>query len=310
MAFLRQSTSQKLFLGPFLAKMTGGPATALSLTASCIRLGKEGATTMVDASAGATHVENGLYVVTLGTGDVDTLGKLTVVVTPADASALPMRMEYEVVPADVYDAFIKGTDNITVDLTATYDAAKTAAAAGAAMTLTAAYDAAKTAASQTSVDTVDTVVDAIKLKTDNLPTDPADESLIEAAITAVSNKVDTVDGVVDAIKLKTDTIPASPAAIGSAMTLTAAYDAAKTAASQTSVDTVDSVVDAIKLKTDNLPTDPADESLIEAAITAVSGKVDTVDDIVDAIKLKTDLIPASPAAVIALLPLHQMLIGW
>lgn len=32
--------------------------------------------------------------------------------------------------------------------------------------------------------TVDTVVDAIKLKTDNLPTDPADESLLEAAIDA------------------------------------------------------------------------------------------------------------------------------
>jgi len=34
----------------------------------------------------------------------------------------------------------------------------------------------------------------------------------------------------DAIKAKTDGLPASPAAVGSAMTLTAAYDAAKTAA--------------------------------------------------------------------------------
>ncbi len=32
---------------------------------------------------------------------------------------------------------------------------------------------------------VDTVVDAIKAKTDNLPTDPADESLLEAAIAAI-----------------------------------------------------------------------------------------------------------------------------
>jgi hypothetical protein len=39
-----------------------------------------------------------------------------------------------------------------------------------------------------------------------------------------------------AIKAKTDTLPASPAAIGSAMTLTGAYDAAKTAATQASVD--------------------------------------------------------------------------
>ena len=40
----------------------------------------------------------------------------------------------------------------------------------------------------------------------------------------------------DAIKAKTDNLPASPAAVGSAMTLTSAYDAAKTAATQTSVD--------------------------------------------------------------------------
>ena len=38
-----------------------------------------------------------------------------------------------------------------------------------------------------------------------------------------------------AIKAKTDNLPASPAAVGSAMILTSAYDAAKTAASQTSV---------------------------------------------------------------------------
>lgn len=35
------------------------------------------------------------------------------------------------------------------------------------------------------ISVVDTVVDAIKAKTDNLPTDPADESLLEAAIAAI-----------------------------------------------------------------------------------------------------------------------------
>ena len=51
----------------------------------------------------------------------------------------------------------------------------------------------------------------------------------------------------------------------------------------------------IKAKTDALPTDPADESLIEAAITAAhattDGKVDTVDTVVDAIKTQTDKMP-------------------
>jgi len=41
-----------------------------------------------------------------------------------------------------------------------------------------------------------------------------------------------------AIKAKTDNLPASPAAVGSAMTLTSAYDAAKSAASQTSVNSI------------------------------------------------------------------------
>ena len=55
--------------------------------------------------------------------------------------------------------------------------------------------------------------------------------------------VATVDTVVDAIKAKTDNLPASPAATGAAMTLTAAYDAAKSAASQASVDAVSGYID-------------------------------------------------------------------
>ena len=65
-----------------------------------------------------------------------------------------------------------------------------------------------------------------------------------AALATVAGYVDTevasilaaVDTEVAAIKAKTDNLPASPAAVGSAMTLTAAYDAAKTAATQASVD--------------------------------------------------------------------------
>lgn len=49
---------------------------------------------------------------------------------------------------------------------------------------------------------------------------------------------------ITAIEAKTATLPASPAAVGSAMTLTAAYDAAKTAASQTSMDAAFAVTDA------------------------------------------------------------------
>lgn len=81
---------------------------------------------------------------------------------------------------------------------------------------------------------------------------------VDAAISsrASATNLATVAGYLDTeiadIKAKTDLIPASPAAVGSAMTLTAAYDAAKTAATQASVDTVDTVVDAVKAKTDSL----------------------------------------------------------
>jgi hypothetical protein len=58
---------------------------------------------------------------------------------------------------------------------------------------------------------------------------------VDTEVAAILAAVDTE---VAAIKAKTDNLPASPAAVGSAMTLTAAYDAAKTAATQASVDDI------------------------------------------------------------------------
>jgi hypothetical protein len=88
----------------------------------------------------------------------------------------------------------------------------------------------------------------------------------------VSTRAPESGGNVAAIKAKTDNLPASPAAVGSAMTLTAAYDAAKNAASENGGN-----VAAIKAKTDNLPGSPASETTLAA------------------VKAKTDLIPANPA---------------
>lgn len=90
---------------------------------------------------------------------------------------------------------------------------------------------------------VDTEVAAIKAKTDNLPTDPADQSAVEAAITAAT----------------------SPLATAAALAAVAGFVDTEVAAILAAVDTE---VAAIKLKTDNLPSDPADQSAVEAAITA------------------------------------------
>ena len=88
--------------------------------------------------------------------------------------------------------------------------------------------------------TIDTVVDAIKAVTDNLPN--------SGALTDISTAITTIDGIVDNILVDTDaTIPGTLSTI-------AAY--------------IDTEVAAIKAKTDNLPSDPADQSAVEAAITA------------------------------------------
>lgn len=87
---------------------------------------------------------------------------------------------------------------------------------------------------------VDTEIAAIKAKTDNLPSDPADDSDIDAQLAVIAGYLDTeiaailaaVDTEIAAIKAKTDNLPASPAAVGSAMTLAAdAVNSASLAAS-------------------------------------------------------------------------------
>lgn len=63
-------------------------------------------------------------------------------------------------------------------------------------------------ANEAKIDTVDGVVDSVKAKTDNLPTDPADDSDIDAQLGAIAGYLDTE---IAAIKAKTDNLPASPA---------------------------------------------------------------------------------------------------
>lgn len=52
--------------------------------------------------------------------------------------------------------------------------------------------------------TLDAFIQAVKAKTDNLPSDPADASVIASATSAIEAKIDIVDTVVDAVKVKTD----------------------------------------------------------------------------------------------------------
>jgi len=113
--WLRQSTSVDVGIGPFLDATDGVTAeTALTITQPDIRLKKNnGAWAQKNAAQTLTHEENGWYEVTLDTTDTNTLGILIVAI--AESGALPVWKEYMVVPANVYDAMILGTEWLTVD---------------------------------------------------------------------------------------------------------------------------------------------------------------------------------------------------
>jgi hypothetical protein len=152
----------------------------------------------------------------------------------------------------------------------------------------------------TEVAAIKTVVDAIQAKTDNLPSDPADASVIAGLITAVDDFVDTEVAAIKAVTDKLDTaveldgavyrfttnaLEQAPTGGGGGGDATAANQATIIAALGVIDDFLDTEVAAIKTKTDNLPSDPADASDIAALLTAIDDFVDTE---VAAIKAKTD----------------------
>lgn len=108
---LKQSTaSQEVPLGYFLDSTDGNTEeTALSIANTDIKLWKAGATTLANKnSGGATHISNGIYYAVLDATDTDTLGPLVLFVHVT--GSLPVRLECEVMPANVYESLIAGTE--------------------------------------------------------------------------------------------------------------------------------------------------------------------------------------------------------
>lgn len=253
MSILKQSTAATIKLGVFVDDTDGKTAeTALTIGQADIRLSKNGGDiAQTHNTAGATHDELGYYDIPLDTTDTGTLGRLRVLVSKA--GALPVWQDFVVVTANVFDTFCStGSLNVNV-----------------------------ASLSTDAINAASVKADAVTKIQNGLAT--------SAALDAVDNFVDTevaailaaVDTEVAAIKAKTDNLPASPAAVGSAMTLTAAYDKAKDDV-LTPLATVDGVVDAIKVQTDKIPATPAS-----------SGEYTTN---IGAIKAKTDNLPLSPAS--------------
>jgi hypothetical protein len=114
-SWLRQSTAVDIAFGPFVDKTDGATAEiALTITQAEVRLKKNAAAwAQKNQSSNATHEENGWYEVNLDTTDTNTLGLLVVAVNES-ADALPVWKEYMVVPANVYDSIISGTEWLDV----------------------------------------------------------------------------------------------------------------------------------------------------------------------------------------------------
>lgn len=112
MNYLRQSTSATINIGPFVDSLDGDtPETSLVISASEVRLSKNGASNVAkNESTSAAHDENGYYIVTLDSTDTANAGALRISVDKTEA--LPVWEDFTVLPTNVYDSLIAGTDTL------------------------------------------------------------------------------------------------------------------------------------------------------------------------------------------------------
>jgi len=221
----KQSTALTLIAGPIL---DSAGAEYTSAVIGDLSISKNGGTlTALAAAATLTHISNGQYTLVLTTGNTDTLGTIQ---NTCNKSTYQMRtLERQIVPANVYDAVVAGSDVLQVDVTqllgddtsatdlkdfadAGYDPA-TNKVQGVVLvdTLTTytgntpqtgdSYPIASSgthgnAALKTLIDAIDDFIDtevaAIKAKTDNIPSDPADASDVAAQFSSLASTLSTI----------------------------------------------------------------------------------------------------------------------
>lgn len=129
MQVLKQSTTVTIMIGPFL-DATDGVTEETALGSMGVELSKNGGAwaTRNDATATA-HGAEGWYTCELNATDTNTLGILKVK-AHASATHLPVWHEFMVMPANVYDGIIAGTDVLQVDVAQYLNAAAPALVSG------------------------------------------------------------------------------------------------------------------------------------------------------------------------------------
>jgi hypothetical protein len=211
MRVLKQSTAVTLLIGPFLDDGDGKSAeTGLTISQADVRLSKNGGDMAQKGDAtSCTHDELGYYTCPLSTTDTGTLGILKVMVH--ESGALPVWHEYTVVPAAVYDSLVLGTDYLPVDV------AEISSDSTAANNAEAFFDGTGYAGGTTKLQVNATLIEGSDA------TDQIRDAIVDDATRIDASALNTLSSHDPGATIGT----ADP---GDAMTLTAAYDAAKTAA--------------------------------------------------------------------------------
>lgn len=118
MLYLKQSTAATIHVGPAVDATDGfTPETGLAAgTVDEIGVYKHAGTslTSISGTTTLTHRAGGMYTATLSTSDTDTVGHLVFYMRD-DSVCRPIRLEFTVLPANVYDSLVGGTDQLDVN---------------------------------------------------------------------------------------------------------------------------------------------------------------------------------------------------
>ena len=110
--FAKQSTARSFLFGPILD--SNGVAKTDEVVAS-IKVTKNGSVGAANGSTTLTHNHTGNYVLAANGGDFDTLGVVEFSLNSGTNTAGVVR--FQVVPANVYDSLVAGSDTLQTDLT-------------------------------------------------------------------------------------------------------------------------------------------------------------------------------------------------
>jgi len=116
MLLLRQSTTATVQIGPFVDSGDGDTEEgSLTISQADVRLSKNGGDiAQKNDATSCTYDELGLYSCPLNATDTGTLGRLQLWVH--ESGALHVAHEYMVIPANVYDALVLGTDKLDANV--------------------------------------------------------------------------------------------------------------------------------------------------------------------------------------------------